>query len=67
MVDLRKILSKYKKGWLALSPDNKSLIASGNTLKEVLEKARTKGIKNPTLLKVPPLDRPFIGKAQDEF
>lgn len=61
MVDLRKILSKYKKGWLALSPDNKNLISSGDTLKEALKKAKKKGIDNPTLLKVPPLDRLFIG------
>lgn len=61
VIDLRKILSKHKSGWLALSSDNKSLVSSGETLKEVIEKAKKKGIDSPTLLKVPSLDRPFVG------
>ena len=61
VIDMRKILFKYKKGWLALSSDNKKLICSGKTLKEVLEGSKKKGIENPTLLKVPSLKYPFIG------
>lgn len=61
IIDLSKILSKYKKGWLALSPDNWELIATGKTLEEALEKAREKGVKNPGLLKAAPVDRLFIG------
>jgi len=61
IIDLSKILSKYKKGWLALSPDNRKLIAAGRSLEEVLEKARRKGVVNPGLLKATPVNRLFIG------
>ncbi len=60
-INLSKILSKYKKGWLALSPDSKKLIATGKTLKEVLEKANKKGVKNPTVLKTAPVGNFLIG------
>ena len=61
IIDLSKILSKHKRGWLALSPDNRKLIAIGKTLKEALERARKKGVANPGLLKAAPVDRLFIG------
>jgi len=56
MIDLSKILSKYKKDWLALSPNNKVLLAAGNTLVEVLKKAKKKGVDNPSVLKSGPLE-----------
>lgn len=61
IIDLSKILSKYKKGWLALSPDNRKLIATGKTLGEALEKARKKGVENPGLLKATPVPHLFVG------
>lgn len=61
IINLSKILSKYKKGWLALSPDSRKLIATGKTLEEVLEKARKKGVANPGLLKASPVNSLFIG------
>lgn len=61
IVDLSKILTKYKRGWLALSPDNRSLIARGKTLKEVLQKAKKKGIENPSVLKAAPVNNLFVG------
>lgn len=61
IIDLSKILSKHQKGWLALSPDNRKLIATGRSLEEVLEKAREKGVVNPGLLKATPVDRFFVG------
>ena len=60
-VDLRKILKKHKSGWLALTPDNKKELASGTTLKEVLSKAKSKGIDNPSVFKVPNLETHYIG------
>lgn len=54
IIDLSKILSKYKKGWLALTPNNKKLVATGATLEEVLIKAKKKGIDNPSVLKSAP-------------
>lgn len=60
-IDLSKILSKYKKGWLALTPNNKKLVAAGATLTEVLDKAKKKGIENPTVFKSAPVENYFIG------
>lgn len=60
-IDLSKILSKYKKGWLALSPDNRKFVAAGVTLEEVLAKAKKKGVNNPSVLKAAPLKHYFVG------
>ena len=60
-VDLRKILDENTSGWLALTQDNKKKVASGKTLHEVLEKAKVKGVKNPSVLKVPNLKTAYIG------
>lgn len=60
-IDLSKILSKYKKGWLALTPNNSKLVATGASLKEVLTNAKRKGIDNPTVFKAAPVENYFIG------
>ena len=60
-VDLRKILAENTSGWLALTRDNKEKIASGKTLHEVLLKARKKGVKNPSVFKVPNLKTTYVG------
>lgn len=62
-IDLSKILSKHKKGWLALSSNNKMLLATGATLEEVLKKAKKKGVDNPSVLKSSPLENLFSGKV----
>lgn len=61
IIDLSKILSEYKKGWLALTADNRDLVATGKTLEEVLRRAKRKGVENPSILKAAPVDRLFIG------
>ncbi|MBI2326928.1 hypothetical protein HYU92_01270 [Candidatus Curtissbacteria bacterium] len=60
-VDLRKILKKHKSGWLALTADNKKEVASAKTLREVLSRARAKGVERPSVLKVPKLDSYYVG------
>ncbi len=61
MTDLSRILKKYKKGWIALSPNNENFVAQGKTLKEVLKKAQKKGVNQPSVLKASPIDNYFIG------
>lgn len=61
-VNLSKILSKHKKGWLALSPDNRKLVATGETLKEALKRAKKKGVEDPSLLKAAPVRHLFVGE-----
>lgn len=60
-IDIRKILKKHKSGWLALTRDNKKEVASGQTLHEVLVKAKAKGEENPSVLKIPNLDNTYVG------
>ena len=56
-----KIYKKYKGLWVALKEDNKTVVASGKTLKEALRKARKKGCKEPILFRVPTEILPYIG------
>ena len=60
MIDLSKVLVKYKNGWLAFS-SNWRLVATGENLKEALAKAKRKGFKNPSLLKAAPVKNLLIG------
>lgn len=52
-VDLSKILSRFKGKWVALSPDEKKVVSSGDSLKEVQSKALKRGEKDPILFRVP--------------
>lgn len=63
MINLSKILAKYKKGWIALSPNNKDLLALGSTLQSVLDKAKKKGVDNPSVLKLGPFKNLLTGKT----
>lgn len=38
--DLRKILKPFENKWVALTPDNKKVVASGDSLKETALKVR---------------------------
>lgn len=60
-INLSSILKKHTEGWLAFSPDNRRLVATGKTLKEVLKKSREKGIKDPSVLKAAPFQAMFAG------
>jgi hypothetical protein len=60
-IDWTKIYKKYKGLWVALKRDNKTVIASGQTLKEAVEKAKKKGYKEPILFRVPTEIIPYIG------
>ena len=60
-INLVGILSKYKKGWVALSADNRKLVATGSSLKQVLDIAESKGISNPTIFKPAPVKNFFVG------
>lgn len=52
-IDWTKIYKKYKGLWVALEKDEKTVLASGKTVKEALEKARKTGYKRPIMLRVP--------------
>lgn len=60
-VDLAKLIKKYRGNWIALKPNTKSVISSGKSAKKVYLTAQKKGVKIPTLFKVPTKYIPYIG------
>ena len=51
--DLSKVLGKYSSEWIALDPTTMKVVAVGNLPKNVLNKARNKGVDHPVLTRVP--------------
>jgi len=64
-IDWTALFKTYKGRWLALEDDEKTVIASGNTAKEVWEEARIKGYNNPILTKMPNKLITYIGYGND--
>lgn len=60
-IDWTKIYNRYKGLWVALKDDERTVIASGKTAKEVLGAAQKKGEKKPLLFRVPVHIVPYIG------
>jgi hypothetical protein len=61
VINWTKIYKKYKGSWVALKNDEKTVVASGKTVKEVMIKAQSKGFKEPILMRVPTKILPYIG------
>lgn len=59
--DFKKIYKRYKGKWVALKSDEKTVITSGETLKEILENSNKKGFEHPIVMKIPPAVLPYIG------
>jgi len=60
-IDWTQIYEKYKGLWVALKDDQKTVIASGETVKDVMEESKMKGFKEPIIFKVPTEIIPHIG------
>ncbi len=60
-IDWTNIYKKYKGLWVALKDDEKTVIASGKTVVEVMRKSQKKGFTLPILFKVPTKIIPQIG------
>ncbi|MDA2921644.1 DUF5678 domain-containing protein [Patescibacteria group bacterium AH-259-L07] len=60
-IDWTEICKKYKGLWIGLKSDEKTVVASGKTVKEVIEKAKMKGYKDPILFRVPTKIIPYVG------
>lgn len=52
-IDWTRIVKKYKGQWVALKDDNKTVIASGPTLKVAIDKAKEKGYSDPIMTRMP--------------
>lgn len=51
--DLSKVLKNFSSTWVALKPEDNKVVASGEKLKTVIDKAREKGVNSPILTRVP--------------
>lgn len=60
-IDWTEICKKYKGLWVGLKEDEVTVVASGKTAKEVMEKAKEKGYPKPILLRVPTEVLPYVG------
>lgn len=61
IIDLSRIIKKHSDEWIALTSDHKKLIASGKSLNQTLKIASKKGIKDPSVFKVPGVNTLFVG------
>ncbi len=60
-INWTNLQKKYKGLWIALAKDEKTVIASGKTAREALEKARDKSGVSPILTRMPEKLASFVG------
>lgn len=60
-IDWTKICKKYKGLWIGLKEDEKTVVASGRTVSEVMKKASQRGYPEPILFRVPTKIIPYVG------
>ena len=61
VIDWTDIYKKYKGLWVALKDDKKTVVASGRTVKQVMDRAQEKGYTQPILFRVPTKVIPYVG------
>lgn len=60
-IDWTGIINQYKGLWVGLKDDEQTVVASGKTVREVLDKSRREGVAKPKLLRVPSKVLPYVG------
>ncbi len=60
-LNLTKLIKNYGGKWIALKPETERVLSSGRDANKVYKEAQKKGIKVPTLFKVPTRYLPYIG------
>lgn len=60
-IDRRPVQRKYPGKWVAFEKDLVTVAGVGKTAKEAYEKAKKKGVKVPSLFKVPSESLPYVG------
>lgn len=64
-INMINIYRKYKGEWVALnSLTDRKVVAHGQTLKEVLNKAHKKGVKAPIVTEIPKEILPIVGSPR---
>lgn len=65
-IDWTDIFKKYRGLWIGLKKDQKTVIASGKSVKQVMEISNKKGVKLPYLFRVPSKITSHVGFIQNE-
>lgn len=60
-IDWTKLYKKYKGLWVALAEDEKTVLASGKTVKDVIKQVQKKTDKTPFLTRVPEKLVTYVG------
>jgi hypothetical protein len=60
-IEWTNIYQRFKGLWVALGDDEQTVIASGQTAKEVMEKAKRKGHALPIIAHMPDRLSPYVG------
>lgn len=58
---MEMLIKKFGGKWVALKPDTEKVVASGKSAQRVYKEAQKKGVRIPTLFKVPTKYIPYIG------
>lgn len=58
---MNNLIKKFGGKWVALKPDTEMVLSSGKSAQKVYKEAQEKGVKIPTLFKVPTKYIPYIG------
>jgi len=66
-IDRTKVMKKYRGLWVGFKQDQKTVVASGKTLQEALDKAHKKGYPNPIMARMPLRIVPMIGAFPSPF
>ena len=55
------LADKYRGKWLALKADRKTVVSTGDSVREVLATAAKKGTEHPVITRMPRSVRSFVG------
>lgn len=61
VVDWTNICKKYKGLWVGFKDDEKTVVASGKSVREVMNKAKKRRYLQPLLFRVPSEIVPYVG------
>lgn len=62
-IDLSHLIRDYAGRWVGLKDDEQTVVASGDTVKEVMAQAQEQGYEKPILFKVPTQVVPYVGSG----
>lgn len=59
-IDMTPIIKKYPGYFVALTQNRKKVLGKGHTAEEALKEAKSKGVKEPILTKIPEENRSYL-------